>query len=285
MKYKSAILISFLAIIFSAPLNAANKLKPEELVAKNLDSIGSATAREAAKSRLVRGTAHMQIISGGAGVLDGDIQVSSQGDQERIEFKFPNPNYPGENFSFDGNKVVIGQIRPGVRSKVGTFLDNQTQIVREGLLGGELSTAWPLFNLQTKDPKLSSDGLKKIDGRELYQLGYRPRKGSDVEIRLYFDPETFHHVMTVYQLTIGARMGSSEIANAQQQETRIRLEERFDDFKTENGLTLPTKWTMRFTSEGGINSGALSQSTSIVQWDMVLQRFEDKAEVAPIGGK
>lgn len=62
MRHQPGILLILLASLLSTQLNAANKIKPEELVAKNLDSIGTASAREAAKSRLVSGTAHMHII-------------------------------------------------------------------------------------------------------------------------------------------------------------------------------------------------------------------------------
>ena len=36
---------------------------------------------------------------------------------------------------------------------------------------------------------------------------------------------------------------------AQQEFTRYRLEERFDDFKTVDGVTLPGHWVIQFTAE------------------------------------
>ena len=48
---------------------------------------------------------------------------------------------------------------------------------------------------------MTFEGLKKIDGQELYDLRYRPHKGTDLDINLYFDPETYRHVETVYTLT------------------------------------------------------------------------------------
>jgi len=91
--------------------------------------------------------------------------------------------------------------------------------------------------------------LKKIDGQELHQLRYSPSKRSDLAISLYFEPETFRHVMTVYELTISPQMGTSDITTARQNETRYRLEERFADFKAFDGLALPTQWEVRFTED------------------------------------
>lgn len=221
--------------------------------------------------------------------MEGTLLMFSAGEKTNTLMKFPNPNYQKEEFLFDGDKVVVGQIRPGVRSKLGTLLEAQTQLVKEGLLGGALTTAWPLLNLKEKHPKLSSDGLKKIDGRELYQMTYAPKKGGgDVNVKMYFDPTNFHHVMTIYTLSYGPRLSQSgELASASQTETRIRLEERFDEFKDMNGLTLPTKWTMKLTSEGGVSEGGAVVSpvqSSMLEWQMALQKFSVNTEAPPIEG-
>jgi hypothetical protein len=110
-----------------------------------------------------------------------------------------------------------------------------------------------------------SGGREKVNGRELRQVDYTPKKHTDLEIQLYFEPDTFRHVMTVYSLTISPQMGRSEIATARQQETRYRLEERFADFKSIDGLTLPEKWTIEFTFENGAGAGANAQNLTAVQ--------------------
>ena len=59
-------------------------------------------------------------------------------------------------------------------------------------------------------------------------------------IRLYFDPETHHHVMTVYTESRAATIAQYCIQNAHQQGLHFSLvEERFSDFQTDNGITLP----------------------------------------------
>jgi hypothetical protein len=65
------------------------------------------------------------------------------------------------------------------RSSFGEFVHSQDQIVREGLLGGSLTTAWALLNLDHNQPKLSYEGLKKVDGRQLHDLRYRCKRNDD----------------------------------------------------------------------------------------------------------
>jgi hypothetical protein len=78
-------------------------------------------------------------------------------------------------------------------SSFGEFVHSQDQIVREGLLGGSLSTAWALLNLDHNQPKLTYEGLKKVDGRQFHDLRYRCKRNDDMNIYLYFDPETYRH--------------------------------------------------------------------------------------------
>jgi len=69
----------------------------------------------------------------------------------------------------------------------------QPDILREGLFGGTISTAWPLLDLKPAG-EAKYEGVKKIDGRELHDLTYVPNKsssGSDLTIHLYFEPDTF----------------------------------------------------------------------------------------------
>ena len=53
--------------------------------------------------------------------------------------------------------------------------------------------------MANKKAKLSLEGTKKIDGKENYVLSYSPKGGSDVDINLYFDKETFRHTRTEYK--------------------------------------------------------------------------------------
>ena len=79
------------------------------------------------------------------------------------------------------------------------FVDGNEVVLRDGLLGGTLSSSWALIDLANKKAKLSFEGTKKIDGKEYYVMGYSPKGGSDVDIKLYFEKETFRHARTEYK--------------------------------------------------------------------------------------
>lgn len=147
-------------------------------------------------------------------------------------------------------------------------------MLREGLLGGVLSTAWPMLDLDARKAKVGYEGEKKIDNRQLLTLSYRPMKATDLLIFLYFDPETFRHVMTSYELTIRPTI-VAEIANARQQESRYRIEERFGDFRTVDGLTLPSHYDLRFTEE--LQNGF----TKSLEWDITTTRVLNNVSLDP----
>ncbi len=266
----------------------------DELVAQHLDSIASAKVRGGLKTRVVQGPVEYKILVGGAGTLDGKAQMASDGKKLVFMMKLPNTEYHGEQFVFDGDKDKVAfSTAHQTRSSLGNFLFVQDAAIREGLLGGALSTAWPLLDLNERKAKLNLEGLKKVDGQELYELRYRPHKNSDLEIKLYFDPQTFHHVETIYSYSSSesfASMGPStavgngptisggasgqgagssqgaggtaETAAARQVPNRYRLQEKFSDFKTVDGVTLPTHYDIQFTAE--LQNG----KTTLNDWDL-----------------
>jgi hypothetical protein len=254
----------------------AASLKPEEVVAKHLDSVGTAQARATAKSRLVEATAQFKILMGGTALLDGTAKLASQERKLQLLISFDNNSYRGEQFICDGDKVEVAATMSQARSPFGEFVRAQDVIVREGLLTGALSTAWPLLNLEDRKPKLSFEGLKKIDGAELYDLQYHPKKSSgDLDIHLYFDPQTFRHLLTVYKLSHGSGLGASMIQSSQQKETRYEIKERFSDFKTSNALTLPTHEEMQYTQENQ------DGHTVIFQWTLVVSQVSENPALDP----
>ncbi len=308
----------FLTLLVMASLAFAAELKPEELVAKHLDSIGTPEARKNIKSLVEQGTVKYKILVGGAGFLDGKAVFVSEGDKLRLLLKFDNNDYHGEQFVSDGDKIdVAATTAQKSRSPLGQFIYTQNTAIREGLFGGVLTTGWPLLDVSEHKAKLSYEGLKTMDGRQLHDLRYKPKKGSDQTIDLYFEPDTYHHVLTVYTLTVHQRIvqgttyqspGGSNIpvqmtqtstpdqlkgaapynpdlsttaaqspeqATARQQETRIRMEERFSDFKTTDGVTMPTHYDLHFTNE--LQNGA----TSVYEWDVLLGEVNPNVTLDP----
>lgn len=241
------------------PVHDAN-----ELVAEHLNSIASSTIRAGLKSRVVEGLVHFAILVGGAGKVNGKAFLVSEGEKLQFMMKLPSNDYRGEQFVFDGKKHKIAFGTPQqTRSPFGKFLFERDQVIREGLLGGTLSTAWPLLNLNERKAKLSFNGLKKIDGQQLYELRYHPRRSSELEIKLYFDPETYRHVETIYVYTISERMvEGGPTAQAEQLQSRYRLQEKFSDFKTVDGFTLPAR------DEIQLLQVPQSGGTIVYEWDL-----------------
>jgi len=223
------------------------KLTTDAIISRHLDSIGTAEARTAAVSRVSEGRVAFAEIIQHSLRMEGTAMLLSQERKQRCEFEFGNPHYPGEQFVYDGNKGMVAMVDQTSRSQLGNFLFLQEEIMREGLFGGVLSTAWPLLKLQT-NPSLKYDGLKKINGQQLHEITYLPRKRSEsgeLSIRLYFEPETYHHVLTVY--TVTTLHGSQTISDPNQ--TMTIVEERFGDFQVVDGLTLPRHWDIRYRVE------------------------------------
>jgi hypothetical protein len=84
-----------------------------------------------------------------------------------------------------------------------------------------------------------------------------------MNILLYFDPQTYQHVLTTYRVTVTSSIGTGgETTSTQQQETRYSLEEHFSDFQTKDGLTLPTHYDLRYTAE--LSNGF----TKNIEWEV-----------------
>src|SRR6058998_2502589 len=77
------------------------KLKPEELVARHLQSLGSAEALAKVQSRALNGTVVTTTQFGRAGSMPGKASVLSKGPQIRFGIVIETPDYPGEQFAFD----------------------------------------------------------------------------------------------------------------------------------------------------------------------------------------
>lgn len=226
-------------------LARGGKISGEELISKHLQSIGK-TIQPGSATRILQGKVVFSEIIGRNVHLEGASSVVSQGRKFKCAFQFGVPQYQGEQFVFDGEKGMVGLIDPTSRSNLGAFLQSQEDILREGLFGGTLSTGWPLLTLAQSGAKLKYEGLRKIEGRELHDDIYVPKKragNGELLIHLYFEPETYRHVMTVYSVTLHNAAGNAAEGT---DETKQTLEERFDDFRLTDGMTLPWHWTVRY---------------------------------------
>jgi len=248
----SALMIFGVCLAHAVP---DNKIEPAALVAKHLDSIAAADVRGRIHGTRIKGTVDLTVKEGGVGQSTGNVVMASQGSHNVVNLSFDSGE-PTTAFAFDGTNVSVTQFRPGRHTPLEHFFAAYSEVVKEGLIGGVLSEAWPLVNLQEKNPKLEYAGLKKIGGSELHALKYSPRKGSELKILLYFDKENFRHVRTEYEQTVYSYEqkriagGSGQLPSVQEQRTtpqRLEVREEFSDFKPENGLMLPHRYTFELS--------------------------------------
>lgn len=291
MRCRLAIIL--LAIITALPaLAAESTLSLADLISKHLNSIGTPEQRAAAKTRVATGTSHYKIVNGGTGEMDGSATLVGEGRNLRFVMKYKAGEYRGEDLLTDGDRVqVFGNPK---RSLIGQFLYDQNPLISEGLLGGTLGTAWPLLDPKSRSAKLSYEGLKNIAGTELHEVKYVPKKKGDLDIRLYFEKETFRHVLTVATVTINPQLlgytngngtdfmgrgeisatgSSAETSTARQQEIRYRLEQRFGGFQQVEGLTLPRTTSIRFSAEG--------YRSALVTYDATFDQIDENITLDP----
>jgi hypothetical protein len=260
---------------WSRPVESGQKLKADELLDKHLNSIGTAEARKSVESLIILGTVVATFRSPGTGQIAGRAVLSSQGEKNVMGMVFDNlPDYPHEKFGFDGRGVSVGYVRPGVRSTFGDFIFTNKSVVKQGLLGGVLSTSWPLLDETGTKGKPDVGGKKKLGDRQAYEVKYFPKSGSDLRISFFFDAETFQHVRTEYTKVIVAQMGATPETSAQQTETRYKMVEEFSDFRNESGLTLPHKYKVRLEIRA-------PRSSFDADWEMSLTEFSFNQPIDP----
>jgi hypothetical protein len=253
MRLRSSLLSSLFVLtlaLVQIGLVSASDLKPAEIVARHLDSVAPAATRAAAKSRVVQGTLTFRVPVGGGGEVAGTWGRVSSEDKSAFVMRFRAGNWRGEQFTFDGSKTGFAAATSSHRrSEFAEFISSQDFIIKEGLLGGEYSTGWALTRLEENHARVESLGRKKVHGRELIGLQYFSKKTNDMQVKMYFDPETFRHVLTIYSMTIAPNMSSDVMQSPSQKETRYTLEEEFSDFKTTEGVTLPTIYRLQWTED------------------------------------
>jgi hypothetical protein len=260
----------------------------DDIVARHLKAIGPAA--RTIKTREVHAKIAVVAIAGGVGRSDGEAVIVSDQHKLRYQMDFDNTRYRGEQFVFDGNKPYIAEYEPGKLSPFAEFMRAKNELLSEGLFGGAITTGWALLDLSSRNPKVTYDGVKTVDGKLMHQVGYHFSHGpNDVDVKLYFETATFRHLYSRYNITLGVTMGANpnptagdgssasqmsggpEIRAARQNVARITVEERFGDFVTFDGVTLPTRWEVKFTTD--------RDRTIVVRWQSQAYRIENDAKL------
>ena len=250
------------------------KLKPEEVIARHLQSIGPADARSSINTRIISGTSYVVFRTEPMGQAYGRAVLASDGLKNLIGMSFNSPVYPREQFGFNGSSFSSAFVTPGVRSSLGSFLMNHDLVFKHGLMGGTLSTSWSLLDTAVRQPKLEYIGVKKIEHRSLHELRYMPRGGSDLSISIFFDEENFRHVRTEYRRVIAANLGNRTYGNVEERESRYKMIEEFANFSAEQQLTLPHTYTITLTVDA-------QGTTFSAEWQLKLTQFTFNQKIDP----
>lgn len=253
---------------------SGQKLKAEDIVARHLDSIGKAEHRKSIKNQVATGAVNFTVLRQGGVGGDGKIVLASEGNKSLMGMTFSLPNYPSETIIFDGKKLKVGFAINNARSSLGDFLFRYTDTFKENLFGGTLNSGWVLADLTNRKSKLSLDGSKKINGREAFELSYSPKGGSDLQIKIFIDKETFEHVRTEYRRIISAQQGPTPETSSQQREQRQLLIEDFSNYKKENDLNLPHSYRIYLFLEG-------ASGTSEFEWKAEFSQFYFNQQLDP----
>lgn len=256
---------SGLTLFLAGGLACAQKVTKEEVVTKHLESIGSGPAVGHIRNRLIVGVVVVTFVSQRNQRAEGRVVFASEKEKNYFGTKLNASDYSGEQFRFDGANSAIGYANLGTRTVLGNFVQSNNWMVADSIFGGVLASSWVLMR-NADVAKLSFDGVKKVGGKDAYVLAYSRKGGSDVDVRLYFDKETYRHVRTEYKRTSSAGIGTSPDQSSGFSETRIKLTEDFSDFRDESGLTLPHRYRITYGVTG-------QRGTTELLWDHVLSNF------------
>lgn len=264
----------FLLLMTIPPFVTGQKLNAAEVIAKHLASIGTAEKRASIKSFIAVGDVNVEFITQKNQPASGRIVIASEANKMFVGMSLNATDYPQEKIVFDGSKTAVSLVRAGFRSVLGNFIQSNTALVSQGLLSGTLTTAWALSAMQEHGPKISLAGTRKIDGNEVYALTFNPKGGSDVEVTMFFDGQTFRHVRTEYKRMSSASIGRTIDESARQSETRLKVTEDFSDFKDFQGMTIPHKYKILYTITG-------ARGTTEIAWTCNLTEFAINQTLAP----
>jgi len=250
--------------------SADQKMKPEEVVARHLEALGTPEARAAVKTRIMNGEAWVDFLQGDTGQLAGKAQFVSDAERTRLEMRFGYNDYEAEQLIFDGKKYLVGNVRPAVRSTLGIFVnDYVSSLLKEGILGGVTNVGWALGS--GRKLNLSYRGLKELHGKTAHILRYQSKRG-DLRVDLGFDPETFRHVITDYYLEIPAGGVDRPEESINQRDSYWRAYEEFDDFRQVDGITLPHTYKLRVQFDGRI--------THLTEWRAKFSEVQQNQELS-----
>ena len=270
---RSVFLLSLL--IFAGCVGGqAQKMSPEEIIAKHVASIGKADMIADSKRIMAIGSSEFRRHQPEQ-TANGRAVLASNGTDMALFSTFNADNYPMERIGLFNNKINIPAVKLGARSPLGAFLRSYDKTLGSRIFGGCIFSTWLLFDME-KTGKFETEGKKKIDNRDAWVLNYTPKGGltGGSYIKLYFDAENFHHLRTVYRQkepegttpSSGASRGGVQDWNADMANNGFTLTEDFSDVHSDKGLLLPHKYSIAFVIDS-------SGGTGETDWDFTIEEY------------
>jgi hypothetical protein len=291
---KRVLLVCSLVCISLYCARAEPKLTAEQVLQHHIDAVGSPAALAEAKSRVVVGTAFYRILTNGFGEFPGKAVMASSENKFHTLLKTDAQGYHGERFiSAGGSKTSVAAAYSSFdRSHFGDFLQRENVPLQDGLLGGVLTTAWPLTGVNYSKETFEYEGLKTFDGVELHVVSYKPKHKTGLKITLFFELQTFRHVRSVYSETEGTNLATipvrnrsgrgsrvatsidnPEVRTGRQRPTVWTIEENFGNFTTVDGLTLPLHYDLRFQEQ------LQGDVTNTIEWEVRVTSVQNNIPV------
>ena len=138
MKIPRALASLTIALSVLVSIINADDLKPAEILAKHLDSIGTKEKRDSVKTLMARGVSEFESTNP---VIKGGGRAIVVSDTENLFFVIGlnSREYPFEKIGYFHNDVSIPLIAAGQRGLLGSFVANHSKILSDGLFSGVFS--------------------------------------------------------------------------------------------------------------------------------------------------
>ena len=263
----AAFAVAFIVLLSSGLY--AQKADVADILAKHRASVGTPEALATVKNQLVLTNAQF-VLKGSAALITGKAVILSAPGKSLWGMNFASNDYPQDRFGYDGKDVRVAKMTPTNWSLLGEFLNNNRGIIREGLLGGTLSAAWPLLQADLRNAKVRYEGTKKVGDLDTIVLSYAPKGGSDLTTKIYLDAKTYQHVRTEYTLVRAAIQGNTPDQSAGQSGSIYRLVEDFSNFTKIGQLTVPGRAKITYSRTGTADSAPLQKANRDAEWTFVV---------------
>jgi hypothetical protein len=274
-------------LVFAGCIGAqAQKMAPEEIIAKHIASIGKKEIVQGSKKMMAIGGSTFEIINASK-QANGRAVLASDGSNYTFVSTFNMNDYKMERIGYFSNKIDIPFVIPGRHSPLGTFLSTYNKFLDNRIFGGSIFSSWLFLGPKDSWGKLETEGKKKVGDREAWVVNYIPTGGGltpGSSIKLYFDAENFHHLRTVYRqkekesgFSDQAQAGSDDSSsfrgvaavkgwNADMASNGSTLTEDFEDIRNDGGMTQPHKYSILLALDG-------ASGTSQFRWHLTIEEY------------